>query len=381
VVGTGGNFMDAVSLGAVRSTGGMVVQTTGQIDAASFTAGTSITLDSSAGAVNVANVVVPGSLRVVTGGVNAATFSGSSSASGFSLNAGTVNELSSSILDIPSLGNITLRNPGQTFSYSTGGNLSVVGQVNVGGAGNVVLSSQGNFVNSYAGNPFTASSTRISTKDLFTKDWPSNGGVPGLQVVYGVNSVDQLSGNQIGVSTTLLAGNGAPYILEFTTGTGQPYILAQQTAIPPVMLPVALAGGNGFSKSVSYSADELEMMTPDERSAYEKQQRQTSARVILERDSGQGEEIGAPLEGKTPQASNPMVPAPIAPTAQVLLEGKPLAGMKLDGVKRGDPNKIIKIHPSKSVALPSGLNAEDVLQSERMTAEVNVGAAPVVQNR
>ena len=59
VVWTGGNFMDAVSLGAVRSTGGMVVQTTGQIDAVSFTAGTSITLDTSAGAVNVANVVVP----------------------------------------------------------------------------------------------------------------------------------------------------------------------------------------------------------------------------------------------------------------------------------------------------------------------------------
>jgi hypothetical protein len=380
VVGTGGNFMDAVSLGAVRSTGGMVVQTTGQIDAASFTAGTSITLDSSAGDVNVANVVVPGNLRVVTGGINAANFSGSSSASSFALDAGTVNALSSSILDIPSLGNIRLRNPGQTFSYSTGGNFTVTGQVNVGGTGNVIINPAGIFVNSYSGNPFTANSTKIITKDLFSNDWPSNGAVPGLQVVYGVNNIGQLGANQIGASTSLLAGNAGPFILEFTTGTGQPYILAQQTAIPPVMLPAALTGGNGFARSVTYSADEIEMMTPEERSAYENQQRQVSARVILQGQSGVGEEIGAPTEGRTPQAATPAALAPVAPTAQVLLEGKPLAGAKSDQ-ERGDATKIIKRRPTRAVALRPSYRAADVMESERMAAEVSVGAAPVAQSR
>ena len=380
VVGTGGNFMDAVSLGAVRSTGGMVVQTTGQIDAASFTAGTSITLDSSAGDVNVANVVVPGNLRVVTGGINAANFSGSSSASSFALDAGTVNALSSSILDIPSLGNIRLRNPGQTFSYSTGGNFTVTGQVNVGGTGNVIINPAGIFVNSYSGNPFTANSTKIITKDLFSNDWPSNGAVPGLQVVYGVNNIGQLGANQIGASTSLLAGNAGPFILEFTTGTGQPYILAQQTAIPPVMLPAALTGGNGFARSVTYSADEIEMMTPEERSAYENQQRQVSARVILQGQSGVGEEIGAPTEGRTPQAATPAALAPVAPTAQVLLEGKPLAGAKSDQ-ERGDATKIIKLRPTRAVALRPSYRAADVMESERMAAEVSVGAAPVAQSR
>ena len=387
VVGTGGNFMDAVSLGAVRSTGGMVVQTTGQIDAASFTAGTSITLDSSAGAVNVADVVVPGTLRVVTGIIDpltdtyaAADFSGSSSASGLALDAGTVNALSSSILDIPSLGNIRLRNPGQTFSYSTGGNLSVTGQVDVGGTGNVIINPAGIFVNSYSGNPFTANSTKIISKDLFSNDWPSNGAVPGLQVVYGVNSIGQVGANQVGVSTTLLAGNAGPYILEFTTGTGQPYIFAQQAAIPPVMLPAELTGGNGFAKTISYSADEIEMMTPGERSAYENQQRQESARVILQGQSGEGEEIGAPSEGRTPQAANPAVQIPVAPTAQVLLEGKPLAGAKSDQ-ERGDAKRILKVRPTRAVALRSGLNVNEVMESERMAAEVSVGSAPVVQSR
>jgi hypothetical protein len=380
VVGTGGDFMNAVSLGAVRSTGGMVVQTTGQIDAASFTAGTSITLDSSAGAVNVADVVVPGTLRVVTGVINAANFSGSSSASGFALDAGTVNALSSSILDIPSLGNIRLRNPGQTFSYSTGGNITVTGQVNVGGTGNVIINPAGIFVNSYSGNPFIANSTKIISKDLFSNDWPSNGAVPGLQVVYGVNSIGQVGANQIGVSTTLLAGNAAPYILEFTTGTGQPYIFAQQAAIPPVMLPAALTGGNGFAKTISYSADEIEMMTPEERSAYENQQRQVSARVILQGQSGEGEEIGAPTEGRTPQAAIPAVQIPVAPTAQVLLEGKPLAGAKSDQ-ERGDAKRILKVRPTRAIAVRSGLNVNEVMETERMAAEVSVGSAPVVQSR
>jgi hypothetical protein len=280
---------------------------------------------------------------------------------------------------VPSLGGITLTGSGNGLSYSPSGNLNVSGRISVKGGG-IALDPSGNFVNSYAGNPFTANSVRIMTKDLFSNDWPSNGAVPGLQVVYGASSVGQLAANQIGVSTTLLAGNAAPYILQFTTGTGQPYIFAQQAAIPPVMLPAALTGGNGFGKTISYSADEIEMMTPEERSAYENQQRQVSARVILQGQSGEGEEIGTPTEGRTPQAAVPAVQIPLTPTAQVLLEGKPLAGAKSDQ-ERGDAKRILKVRPARAVALRSGLNVYEVMESERMAAEVSVGAAPVVQSR
>ena len=244
----------------------------------------------------------------------------------------------------------------------------------------VFVDAGGYFINSYSGNPFQSADTRIATTDLFGSNWPSNGAVPGLQVVYGVSDAALVQANQIGVSTTLLAGNGAPYILEFTTGTGQPYIFAQQAAIPPVMLPAALTGGNGFAKTISYSADEIEMMTPEERSAYENQQRQVSARVILQGQSGVGEEIGAPTEGRTPQAAIPAVQIPVAPTAQVLLEGKPLAGAKSDQ-ERGDAKRILKVRPTRAVALRSGLNVNEVMESERMAAEVSIGSAPVVQSR
>jgi hypothetical protein len=244
----------------------------------------------------------------------------------------------------------------------------------------VLVDAGGYFINSYSGNPFQSADTRIATTDLFGATWPANGAVPGLQVVYGVRDAALVGANQVGVSTTLLAGNGAPYILEFTTGTGQPYIFAQQAAIPPVMFPAALAGGNGFAKTISYSPDELEVMTPEERSAYENQLRQTSARVILQRENGEGEEIGAPTEGRTPQAAIPAVQIPVAPTAQVLLEGKPLAGAKSDQ-ESGDAKRILKARPTRAVAVRSGLNVNEVMESERMAAEVSVGSAPVVQSR
>jgi hypothetical protein len=264
------------------------------------------------------------------------------------------------------------------IGLGSGGNIQVSSRITA--STEVTIESDGYFINSFNGNPFQSGSTRVVTSDLFGPTWPSNGAVPGLQVVFGVNSIEQLSANQIGVSTTLLAGNGAPFILEFTTGTGQPYILAQQAAIPPVMLPVGLTGGSGFTKAVSYSPDELEMMTPEERSAYENQQRQSAARVILQRENGEGEEIGAPMEGRTPQAATPATLAPVAPTAQVLLEGKPLAGAKSDQ-ERGDATRIIKLRPTRAVALRSGYHGTNVMEAERMAAEVNVGAAPVVQNR
>jgi hypothetical protein len=244
------------------------------------------------------------------------------------------------------------------------------------GPNSIGVDAGGYFINSFAGNPFQSADTRIATTDLFGATWPSNGAVPGLQVRYD----GQGGANTINVSTTLLAGNGGPFILEFTTGTGQPYIFAQQAAIPPVMLPAALTGGNGFARSVTYSADEIEMMTPEERSAYENQQRQVSARVILQGQSGEGGEIGAPTEGRTPQAAIPAVQIPVAPTAQVLLEGKPLAGAKSDQ-ERGDATKIIKLRPTRAVALRPSYRAADVMESERMAAEVSVGAAPVAQSR
>ena len=343
---------------------------------------TSLALQALGGETSINGVNINGALNMVSGG--AVNFNGTDSTvsslgfTGTRVSSDGVDGLLANIV-VPSLGGITLTGLGNGLSYRPDGNLNVSGRISVNGAG-IELAPSGNFVNSYAGNPFTANSTRILSKDLFSNDWPSNGAVPGLQVVYGVNSLGQLSANQVGVSTTLLAGNAAPYILEFTTGTGQPYILAQQTAIPPVMMPAQLTGGSGFAKGVTYSPDEVEMMTPAERSAYENQLRQTSAKVILKTDSGEGEEIGTPTEGRTPQAANPATKTLQTPTAQVLLEGKPLAGAKSDQ-ERGDATKIIKVRPTRAVALRSGYHGTDVIEAERMAAEVNVGAAPVVQNR
>jgi hypothetical protein len=300
--------------------------------------------------------------------------------------------------DAMSVNGAVISGSGDVALESLNSNLSVSGTVNSAGSmglsagrdiriGSLVtapdavfVDAGGYFINSYSGNPFRSADTRVATSDLFSATWPANGAVPGLQVVYGVTDAGQVGANQVGVSTTLLGGNAGPYILEFTTGTGQPYIFAQQAAIPPVMLPATLTGGSGFIKGVSYSADEVEMMTPEERSAYENQQRQISARVILQGQSGEGEEIGAPTEGRTPQAATPAIQIPVAPTAQVLLEGKPLAGAKSDQ-ERGDAKRILKVRPTRSVALRSGLNVNEVMESERMAAEVSVGSAPVVQSR
>jgi len=382
LIDLGGAYLTATEAGRIQSSGGArFASSGGDVTATGVTMQTSLAMQALGGQTSIDGVNIKGALNMVSGGV--VNFNGTDStvsSLGFTgtrvSSDGTPNLLANIV--VPSLGGITLTGGGNGLSYSPDGNLNVLGRISVNGAG-IELAPSGNFVNSYAGNPFTANSTRILTKDLFSS-WPSNGAVPGLQVVYGVNSIGQVGANQIGVSTTLLAGNAGPFILEFTTGTGQPYILAQQTAIPPVMLPAALTGGNGFARSVTYSPDEIEMMTPEERSAYENQQRQVSARVILQGQSGVGEEIGAPTEGRTPQAATPAALAPVAPTAQVLLEGKPLAGAKSDQ-ERGDATKIIKLRPTRAVALRPSYRAADVMESERMAAEVSVGAAPVAQSR
>jgi filamentous hemagglutinin family protein len=381
VLGGSSGYLSAAEVNLIRSTGGANFESNaGTLDASGIIVNTSLGLDGKTG-VQVSNITVNGDLNLVTVGV--ASFTGDlSTAQSLQISADSIESGGTpgtlSLVSTPRLRSITLSGSGADFSYSPSGNLNLSGRINLNN-GDISLSPTGNFVNSFNGNPFTANSTRILTRDLFSS-WPSNGAVPGLQVVYGVNSIGQVGANQIGVSTTLLAGNAAPYILEFTTGTGQPYILAQQTAIPPVMLPAALTGGNGFARSVTYSADEIEMMTPEERSAYENQQRQVSARVILQGQSGVGEEIGAPTDGRTPQAATPAALAPVAPTAQVLLEGKPLAGARSDQ-ERGDATKIIKLRPTRAVALRPSYQAADVMESERMAAEVSVGAAPVAQSR
>ena len=378
----GGGYLSAIEVARIASTGGArFASLVGDVTAQNLATSTSLSMQALDGETTVNGVSVNGSLNMESGG--AVNFNGNDTyASSLTFTGQSVSsDGSSGVLAniiVPSLGGITLTGSGNGLIYSPSGNLNVSGRISVNG-GDITLDPSGNFVNSYAGNPFSANSTKILTKDLFSS-WPANGAVPGLQVVYGVNSIGQVGANQIGVSTTLLAGNAAPYILEFTTGTGQPYIFAQQAAIPPVMLPGALTGGNGFAKTISYSADEIEMMTPEERAAYENQQRQVSARVILQGQSGEGEEIGAPTEGRTPQASIPAVQIPVAPTAQVLLEGKPLAGAKSDQ-ERGDAKRILKVRPTRAIAVRSGLNVNEVMESERMAAEVSVGSAPVVQSR
>jgi hypothetical protein len=379
-LGTG--YLSAIEVARIASTGGATFKSlVGDVTAQNLTTSTSLSMQAPGGVTTVNGVIVNGALNMESGG--AVNFNGNDTyASSLTFTGQSVSsDGSSGVLAniiVPSLGGITLRGPGNGLSYSPSGNLNVSGRISVSG-GDITLDPSGNFVNSYAGNPFTANSTRILTKDLFSS-WPSNGAVPGLQVVYGVNSIGQVGANQIGVSTTLLAGNAAPFILEFTTGTGQPYIFAQQAAIPSVMLPVPINGGGGFAKLTSYSPDELEMLTPVERSAYEDQQRQSAARVILQRENGEGDEIGAPMEGRTPQAATPGALAPVGPTAQVLLDGKPLAGAKSDQ-ERGDATRILKVRPTRAVVLRSGYQGTDVIEAERMAAEVNVGAAPVVQNR
>ena len=143
--------------------------------------------------------------------------------------------------------------------------------------------------------------------------------------------------------------------------------------MPAVMMPVAYTVAGAFPTRVSYSAEELEMMTPEERSAYEAGQRRQSARVILEQQPGQPE-VGVPAEGEIPQA-NALEPVQPAPTAQVILDGKPLAG-KSDKEK-GDSSQLLRIKPAKAVALRSETNGQEVMENERLAAEVNVGSAPV----
>ncbi|NBS14501.1 MAG: hypothetical protein EBT57_06800, partial [Verrucomicrobia bacterium] len=161
---------------------------------------------------------------------------------------------------------------GSGVRLTSGNNMTVTGPVS---AQTVRMAPGGNLTT--AANNFASSDIRALTKDFFGS-YPNNAGIVGTRVRFGVNSLEQLGPNEIGVVIPLQASTAAPYISEFTTGTGQPYILASQNAVPAVMIPGAISGTGAFAARVTYSPDELEMMTPEERAAYEAQQRRQSQR-------------------------------------------------------------------------------------------------------
>ena len=312
---------------------------------------------------------------MITGGV-ASFNSDPTSASSMTVQAAEIgaNGVGTGVLDnilVPSLGGITLTKSGAGLRYAPTGNLNVSGKISMNN-GAVELLPTGNFVNDYSGNPFTASSVKILTQDLFT--YPRSAAVPGLVPVFGATRAADLGANQIGVAKTLLEGSAGPYITEFTTGTGQPYVMATQNAVPPVMVPSLIVGAGAFPGRVTYSSEEIEMMTPEERAGYESQQRQQAARVILEQSSSQDE---LPAEGKIPQAK--ATPNDEVPTAQVFLQGKPLAG-RADRDAKGS-TQLLRIRPNKAFVLRSGNAVDRILEDERMAAEVQVGSLPVAGNR
>jgi hypothetical protein len=367
-----------VEVARIFSSGGAnFTSTGGNATADTVTVNTSLSLNGSTGA-GVEDTTVNGALNLITGGV--ASFGGTlSTARALGITAASIiSGVTPGLLDlvsIPSLGNINLTGAGADFAYLPAGNLNLTGHIILNN-GDIVLAPTGNFVNNFNGNPFTGASTRILTRDFFT--YPNSAGVPGLATVFGVSSLAQLGANQIGVALPFLAGSAGPYITEFTTGTGQPYILAtQENAVPVLRTPAAYTVVGAFPARVSYSEVELEMMTVEERSAYEAGQRRQSAKVILERQPGQPE-IGAPTEGEIPQAKATDGAKP-APTAQVFLQGQPLAGRSEKETR--DSTQLLRVRPSRVVSLRPILDSRGVLENERLAAEVNLSAAPIARIR
>ena len=115
------------------------------------------------------------------------------------------------------------------------------------------------------------------------------------------------------------------------------------------------------------------MMTPEERSAYEAAQRQQSARVILERQPGQAD-AGGSLDEEAPQANVPAGQIP-GPTARSTPDGKPLANKPAR--ENHDSTQILRLRPAKAVVLRPETDGQEVLENERLAAEVNMGSAPV----
>ena len=242
----------------------------------------------------------------------------------------------------------------------------------------------GYFVNNAGGNPFDASTlnsvngVRASTRDMFS----SNLGTAfanGLQVVFGTGSPGR---NQLLSDANFTDGNFAPLYFEFSTGTAQPYILAQQTAIPGIRIPAAINFSGGLATPTRYTEEELEMLTPQERSAYEARQRQRLAKVSIENEAGAGE-LGRQPTAMPPQASQgkPEEAGARQPTAQVLLQGVPLARSGT-AVDRNDTTRLLRGSPSKIFALrPESPRMDDLIMGERMAAEIVYPAGPVALQR
>jgi hypothetical protein len=268
-------------------------------------------------------------------------------------------------------------------------NLAADGNISLGGtvssaAGVSINPRGGYFINNGGASVFdsaalaSASGVRIVTKDLFSPDL-AVGYAQGLQVVFGVSDPALLGRNQIGSMANFTDGNFSPYYFEFATGTAQPYIFAQQTAVPIVQSPVALRLTGAFPSPVRYSEEELELLTPEERSAYEAQQRGRAAKVILQSSAG-SEEIGG--SSVTPQATRE-APKPDreAPTAQVLLQGKPLV-RNSPHPGRHDTTRLLRVGASRAVALRGAeVNLVEILMAEKMSAEIDVGSRPFAAQR
>lgn len=252
------------------------------------------------------------------------------------------------------------------------------------GAGVLINPQGGYFVNQAGGAAFdsatlaSAGGVRVVSRDLFNPDL-SPSFAQGLQVVFGVSDPTLLGRNQIGVMANFTDGNFAPYYFEFATGTSQPYIFAQQAAVPLVQFAPTLSFSGALPSDVRYSAEELEMLTPEERSAYEAQQRSRAAKVILQSSTG-SEEIGG--SSAAPQATREVPQSDsLAPTAQVLLHGKPLARSSTHP-GRHDTTRLLRVGASRAVALRCDeANLADLLMAEKMSAEIDVGSRPFAAQR
>ena len=267
------------------------------------------------------------------------------------------------------------------LQYETSGSFVTTGSINVRG-GSVFISSGGTFVNSTGNNnPFGRdANVTIYSRELFNPQL-QGAFIPGARLIRGTPPA-QLAATSRAVGEV---GSGAvtiyydnvnnliPYSREFTTGTGQPYVLATQNAVAGAMAPVAYSVAGAFPTKAAYTSEEIEMMTPQERAAYEASQRKQSAEVILQKKAGEPATT-VPTDGKVPQAKVQETGQP-APTAQVELEGKPLAGVPAK--EKNDSTQLLRVRPSKGLALQSDSDLQSVMEDERLAAEVNVSAAPV----
>lgn len=364
--------------GAITAIGGNVqlASGSGMSSSASISAANNAQLSSEGGLTSSGSITTANNTELSSGG--SLTSSGTLTSGGTALlrAGGALNQSGAVTAQAGSVAMASSGNLTSSGSVSAGGTvaMSASGDITMGASYSgrqILLDPSGNLTAN--GARFQSGDIRARTKDFFA-NYPNSAAIPGLSVVVGVTSLSQLGPNQIGIELPLLAGAGGPFITEFTTGTGQPYILATQNAVPMVMSPTAIQFASALTPRVRYTQEELEMMTPEERAALEASRRQTAARVILQKETGEEQEIGLPADGEIPQAKVPEKEKP-APTAQVYLHGKPLAD-KADKEK-SDSTQLLRLRPSRSVALRPENEARDLMEGERLAAEVNTVSIPL----